>query len=220
MRIRLLLLVLLNVGLSAAPQTASKPAQRAATWKTHCHREYGFCFKYPAAWAMLGEVFNGKGVVVAPAQKQERAEWDEVTVALVFPPPEGDEDPVSIDQAIDQAISGVRESGQSFETLERQQRRVGDKPAELVKLHYVDKPGDREWVEELVFIEGPDSEVYSVALKCAPAALPRMEPLFLHIVDSWKLSAAESGAQPEKKSLIQPAAKAESGPSKPSRPNP
>lgn len=212
MGIRLLLTVLLNAGLSAAPQTASKPAPRPAAWKTHCHRGIGFCFQYPAAWAMLGEVFNGNGVVVAPVQKQQRADWDEVTVALVIPPPQGDEDPVSIDQAIDKAISGVRQSGQNFETLQRQQRTVGDKPAELVKLHYIEKPGDREWVEELVFIEGPDSEVYSVALKSAPDALPRMEPLFLHIVDSWKLSAAEPAAQP--------AAKAKSEPGKPSKPNP
>ena len=219
MRIRLLLAVLLNVGLSAAGQTVSRPAARVAPWKTYCHREQGFCFKYPAAWAMLGEVFAGNGVVVAPAQKQERADWDEVTVALVIPPPERDAERVSIDQAIEKAISGVRESGQNFETLQRQQRTVGDQPAELVKLHYVEKPGDREWVEELVFIEGPDSEVYSVALKCAPAALAHMEPLFLHIVESWRLPEVEA-AQPAEKSPGQPASKAKSGPPKPSTPNP
>ena len=46
---------------------------------------------------MLGEVFDGAGVMVAPPQKQERESWDSVTVALVIPPPQGDDEPVTID---------------------------------------------------------------------------------------------------------------------------
>ena len=41
---------------------------------------------------------------------------------------------------------------------------------------------------ELVFIEGPASEIYSVALKSSPASLAAIEPLFSRIVDSWRLS--------------------------------
>ena len=88
----------------------------------------------------------------------------------------------------------MRESGQSFETLQRQQRTVDGKPAQLVKLHYVEKASGREWIEELVFVEGPDAEIYSVALKCAPPSLARMEPVFSRIVDSWKLPEAEPPA--------------------------
>ena len=36
---------------------------------------------------MLGEILRGNGVVVAPAQKEEQSLWDEVTVAMVAPPP-------------------------------------------------------------------------------------------------------------------------------------
>jgi hypothetical protein len=61
-----------------------------------------------------------------------------------------------------------------------------------VKLRYVDKATGHTWTEELVFIEGPDSAIYSVALKCATAALPRMEPLFARIVDSWNVPQAGS----------------------------
>lgn len=186
------LLVLLLILCSAAmAQPAAKPVPKPLPWKQYCHGEDGFCFKYPASWAMLGEVFAGNGVVVAPLQKQERALWEEVTVALVIPSPEGDEDPVTLDQAIAQAVSRVREGGQSVETLQRQQRAVDDKPAQLVKLHYIEKPSGREWIEELVFVEGPDAEIYSVALKCAPSSLVRMEPIFSRIVDSWTLPEVE-----------------------------
>jgi hypothetical protein len=77
---------------------------------------------------MLGEIFDGIGVVVAPPQKQERTLWDAITVALVVPPPEGDEEPSGLNGVIEQAASGLRESGQDFETLQRQQRTVDHKP--------------------------------------------------------------------------------------------
>ena len=103
--------------MAAAAQTTAKPTQKSPPWTEYCHGDGGFCFKYPASWSVLGEVFDGNGVVVAPPQKLEREYWDEVTVALVIPPPQSAADAVTIDQLIEQAVSGVRESGQSFETL-------------------------------------------------------------------------------------------------------
>ena len=182
--------VLFGLATLVAAQTSSKPAPKPLPWKSYCHPEYSFCFKYPAAWVMVGAVFDGNGLVVAPAQNQQRELWDAVTVALVVPPPEGDEEPVTIEEAIAQAVSGVRMSGQSFETLQRQQRTVDNRPAEMMKLHYKQQDNGREWIEELVFIEGPNSEIYSVALKTAPATLPGMEPLFQRMVESWKLPQA------------------------------
>ena len=176
--------------LSLSAQAVPKPAARPIPWKAYCHPAHGFCFKYPAAWTMLGEVFDGNGVVVAPPQKQARELWDEVTVVLVVPAPTGDEEPVTIGETIAQAVAGVRQSGQSFETQERRQQTVDGQPAESVKLHYAEPANGHEWIEEMVFIEGPDREIYSLALKTAPASLPRMEPLFQRMVESWKLPEA------------------------------
>ncbi len=189
-------LLALSLGLSgvASAQTAAKPTQKPLPVKGYCHGEGGFCFEYPASWSVLGEVFDGNGVVVAPAQKQERENWDEVTAALVVPPPPSAADAVTIDQLIEQAATRVREEGQSFETLERQRRRVDGKPAQLVKLHYVEKASGREWIEELVFVEGPDAEIYSVALKCAPSSLAQMQPVFYRILASWTLPEIEAPA--------------------------
>jgi hypothetical protein len=84
-----------------------------------------------------------------------------------------------------------------------------------VKLHYVETPTGREWIEELVFVEGPDSEIYSVALKSAPASLAAMEPAFSRIVDSWTLPEAKPapGATDEDA----PPAKAPAAPTAPSK---
>jgi len=213
MRWSLAAAVLLGLVTLVAAQTAPRPAAKAVAWKSYCHPTHSFCFKYPATWSILGEVFDGYGVVVAPQQKQARELWDEVTVALVIPPPEGDEEPVTVAEAIAQAVSSVRKSGQDFETLQRQQRTVNDKPAELVKLHYTEQATGHEWVEELVFIEGPDSEIYSVALKTAPATLPTMEPLFQRMVESWKLPEAV----PPPGAMEEGATKAKTGPAAPAK---
>jgi hypothetical protein len=215
-----LLLLLVSVG---AAQTSAKPAPKAAAWKEYCHPDYGFCFKYPSSWISLGPIFDGNGIVVAPPQNQDRALWDEVTVAMMIPPPEGDEEPVSIDEAIEKAVSSVRASGQNFDTVQRQQRTVDGNPAQVLKLHYVDKSSGREWIEELVFVQGPESEIYSAGLKCTPESLERIEPLFSRIVDSWRLpepqaapGTTDEAAPPDKSS--QPPKSA--APKVPPKPNP
>lgn len=175
-----------------AAQTTSKPPNKAAALKSYCHPDLGYCFNYPSTWEVLGQVFEGNGVVVAPTQKSDQELWDEVTVTLIIPAPQGNEEPVSIGEAIERAVSSVRKTGQNFETLERRQRAVDGQPAEMVKLHYVEQGTGREWTEELVFIEGTQSEIYSVALKTSPLTLARMEPQFTRIVDSWKLPKPET----------------------------
>ncbi len=148
---------------------------------------------------MLGEVYDGDGVVVAPSQKLDKLLWDEITVALITPLSEGDEEPPSMDVMIEQASKAMSEGGQGFETLQRQQRTVDNKPAQMLKVRYHEKATDRDWVEEMVFIQGPDQEIYSVALKCSPENLSRLEPVLAGVLESWVLPEPEppAGAEEE-----------------------
>lgn len=136
---------------------------------------------------MLGEVFAGNGVVIAPEQKQDRALWDEITVGLIVPPPKGDADPVSVDQFIEQTMASLREEGQNLETVQRQLRTIDGKPAQLLTLRYQEKGNSHDWVEKLALIEGSHDEIYSVALKCSPDSLVRLEPILSSVLQSWKL---------------------------------
>jgi hypothetical protein len=193
-------------------QTA-KSATPSAPWKSYCQPVANFCFKYPPGWQMLGEVFEGNGAVVAPPQKQEQQLWDSVTVARVIPPPQDKDDAMTAAEAITQAESGVRANGQNFQTLERRQRMVDGNPAEIVKLRYTENSTGRDWIEELVFIEGPSSEVYSLALKSSPSGLTAIEPQFSRIVDSWRLNAEDQDAKPSA-----PADQTNSNPKSPASP--
>ncbi len=135
----------------------------------------------------MGEVFAGNGVVVAPPQRLERTLWDSITVAMVTPPPEGDEEGPGLEGTVQQATTAMREAVQNFQTLQRADRTVDHKPAQMLKAQYHEKATDRDWIEELVFIEGPDNEIYSVALKCAPQNLAKLEPVLNGVLGSWML---------------------------------
>ncbi len=140
---------------------------------------------------MLGEIFAGNGVVVAPPQKEEKALWDEITLAMVAPAPEAGEKAATLDAIIDQAAAGMRGAGENFVTLQRQQRTVDDMPAQMLKAQYREKSTGRDWVEEVVFIEGLEGEIYSVALKCSLQNLLRREPVLKGVLASWTLPEPE-----------------------------
>jgi hypothetical protein len=202
--LRVVIWLVLALGLPAfaagqKPSPAPAPLHKPVPRKRYCQPDGGFCFRYPGSWTMLGKVYDGDGVVVAPPQKLDKALWDEITVALITPLSEGDEEAVSLDAMIEQASKSMREGGQAFETLQRQQRTVDHKPAQMLKVRYHEKATDRDWIEELVFIQGPDGEIYSVALKCSPENLARLEPLFAGVLESWALPEPEppAGAEEE-----------------------
>ncbi len=157
---------------------------------------------------MLGEAF-GDGVVVAPQQTLDRNLWDEVTVAAVVPPPSEGQAASSIDQIIDTAMKNMREGGRNPITLQRQQLTVEGLPAQRIRIRYHDVPSDRDWIEELVFIEGPAQEIYSVALKAQPATIAGLAPAFDDIVRSWKLQTSDTvNSQPVATSPGKPAGSA------------
>ena len=142
---------------------------------------------------MLGESI-GDGVVVAPQQTVDRELWDEVTVAAVVPPPAQNQPAMSIDQVIATAMTNMKASGHDPSTLQRQERTIEGLPAQMIRIRYHDEPSGRDWIEQLVFIEGPDQEIYSVALKAQPGTISRLEAAFDSIVRSWKLESSENRA--------------------------
>jgi hypothetical protein len=174
------------MGVVAMAQTSSPPAHTPAPWKKYCQSDDGFCFKYPPSWRLTGDIYGGNGVVVAPVQKDGQPLLNEVTVAMIAPPKDSD-GAVGLDTIIQQATTGIRESGQDFQTLRRQVRTVDAKPAELLKVQYHEKSTGKDWIEELIFIQGPDNEIYSVALKCVSSDILHLEPVFSEIVRTWML---------------------------------
>jgi len=170
----------------ASPKRASTLAPAT---KRYCQQGGGFCFSYPANWKMLAQY--GDGAIVAPQQTLDRELWDEVTVATVVGPPAENQPPLSIDQVIQTAMTNMRADDHDPTTLQRQERTVAGLPGQMIRIRYHDQASGRDWIEQLVFIEGPDQQIYSVALKGQPGTIKRLEPAFEAIVRSWKLESGE-----------------------------
>ena len=145
---------------------------------------------------MLGESI-GDGVVVAPQQTLDRELWDEVTVAAVVPPPAENQPAMGISRVIETAMANMKASGHDPATLQRQERTVAGLPAQMIRIRYHDDPTGRDWIEQLIFIEGPDQEIYSVALKAQPGTIARIETAFDSIARSWKLGSSENSVGSE-----------------------
>jgi len=179
-------------GAPSKPGTGAKAGGKTApAQKRYCQQGGGFCFSYPGSWTVLGESM-GDGVVVAPRQTLARELWEVVTVAAVVPPPAEDQPAMSIDQVIQTAMSNMKASGHDAATLQRQERTVAGLAAQMIRIQYHDEPSDRDWVEELVFIEGPEREIYCIGLKAQAGTMAGLEPAFDGIVRSWKLAPSGS----------------------------
>ncbi len=185
---------------------SSVPAHRATVpSKQYCHPSAGFCFRYPGTWTVLGDIFNGNGVVIAPQQKGEREQWDAITVALVLPADENGEGP-SLNKIIEQTTADMRGAGQDFQTLQRKELTVDHNPAQMLKARYRENSTGRDWVEELIFIEGQENAIYSVSLKCAPQNLARLEPALKALLASWSVPEAEAPSEAAPGDAAPPAA--------------
>jgi hypothetical protein len=117
-----------------------------------------------------------------------------------------------VDDVISTAMANMQADGRNPQTLQRQQRTVDGLAAQMIRLRYHDDE-NRDWIEELVFIAGPEQEIYSVALKGQPSSIARLEPAFAGILRSWKLR-AQSAASPV------PAVEPPATPSSSAPPNP
>ena len=68
-------------------------------------------------------------------------------------------------------MANMSASGQNVETLQRQERTVDGKPAQMIRIRYQDE-AERPRLDRTTASssKGPISEIYSVALKCASRA--------------------------------------------------
>ena len=177
---------------AAIPSPAqTPPVHRTIPAKRYCHPTAGFCFRYPSSWAVLGDIFNGNGVVVAPQQNGDREQWDAITVARVAAANESGDGP-SLNSVIERTTSAMREAGQNFETLQRKELSVDHNPAQMLKARYRENSTGRDWIEELIFIQGQENDIYSVSLKCAPEHITRLEPALKEVLASWTVAQPEA----------------------------
>jgi hypothetical protein len=178
------------------PATAKKPATGTAkapakatdvsAWRAECSKTGGFCIQVPSTWKSLGEVFDGAGLVVAePDAKKSQDDWNQITAAATdMPEAKNGEDRPSTDELID-IILGSPSSGIKAETLQRSRTLLAGMPTDVLKVRLRSKESTTDAVEFIALMDDGET-IYSVAVGCAPEDATRLEPVFEHVLHSWK----------------------------------
>jgi len=192
----LLCLALLSVcapaqGTPETPHGKTKQQKTApAALRSECIAEVGLCVSVPASWQRLGDVFGALGFVAAEPRPGDQAGWPQLTVAAL-PPLEGSEgQAASLDLLVDRMLV-PDESFPAAKTLQRRRLKLGGAEAELVRVQLPATGNASSGViEQLALIDGGNGFVYSIALRCAPEDLARLEPIFQQAAASWHVEAS------------------------------
>ncbi len=186
---------------ATAPKSKLAPKTPTGRWKTYCSEEAAYCIAYPPDWDVVGDVFEGTGIVIAPPQPaKDKAMWDAITASVSdLPTPENDtgKEPPSFDEVISVALSHL--PGKQVQTLQRSSMTIHNRDAELVKVQYLDPGNDKAWVEEIVFIDDQEA-IYSIALRAVPEDVDGLEAAFKKVVASWRPIEAPPAVPPAPKS--------------------
>jgi hypothetical protein len=206
-----------QAGTSKAKPAASAPGEKPKIsstapkvsikgWKTYCSEEGAYCISYPPDWNVVGDVFEGTGIVMAPPQdEKDKAQWDEVTVSVADIPEVKGKEPPTFDEILSVAMNDL--PGKNVQTLQRTELTLAKRPAELIRVQYDDPNTNKTWIEEVVFLDDGDA-IYSMALRAVPEDLEKLEPVFRTIVATWRPSeeAPAVPAPPAKKAAPKPGA--------------
>lgn len=159
MRVAVLLL-LCSVFTSA--QTAAAPATKARD-SNYCNQDLGFCFNYPLTWKQLGEVYDGNGVVFAPPQSGDQAQWAQVTVAAMPIPTQAGKNPPTVEDLVTSLLGKMAEQVANMQTVRRSEEMLAHRPAQLLQVRY-DENAQR-WGETIVALDGGNDIFYTVVFK-------------------------------------------------------
>lgn len=195
--------------LAQAPHAASKaPAKSkpAAESRVECTKAVELCVTVPAAWKRLGDVFDELGFVVAePHEGSDPATWPQLTVASIDVPPAKDGTPRSLDSVVEILLTPDG-TFTSAETLQRSHLMIRGAEAEVLKVKLHDEGAKTDSIEEIALIDGGDGLVHSIALRCAPEEIDRLDPVFQRAAHSWHVNEDDDEPAPPAKPKPAPAA--------------
>lgn len=177
------LLVLCSVFASA--QIAAPPATRARD-SNYCNQDLGFCFNYPLSWKQLGEVYEGNGVVVAPPQTGDQAQWAQVTVAAMPIPTQEGKNPPTVEDLVTSLLGKMAEQVANMQTVRRSEETLAHRPAQLLQVRY-DENGQR-WGETIIAMDGGNDVFYTIVFKAKVGDEPKYEKQVEGILRTFRLA--------------------------------
>jgi hypothetical protein len=181
------LLLLVSVFTAAQTAPATKPSTLAKPHTSYyCNQDLGYCFDFPASWKMLGEVYEGHGATVAPAQTGDQSQWAQVTVAAVeIPETEGKNLP-TVEDLVTSLVGKMAEQTANMQTVRRSEETLAHRPAQLLQVHY-DEDGKR-WGETILAMDGGNGAFYTVVYKALESEEAKYKAQVEGILKSFRLA--------------------------------
>lgn len=183
MRFVAVLLVLCACAAAQAPAARPNPAPHAPVY---CNHDLGFCFDYPSSWKVLGEVYDGHGVSLAPPQDGDPSQWANVTVAALEIPQTEGKNPPTVEDLVTSLVGKMAEQAQNMETVRRSDERLAHHPAQLLQVRY-DENGKR-WGETIVALDGENGSFFTIVYKARVADEAKYQAQVQAILRSFRLT--------------------------------
>jgi hypothetical protein len=174
-----LLSSILAVGQAPSSKTRAKDAN-------YCNHDLGFCFNYPQDWKLLGEVYDGHGIVVAPPQQGPEADWAQVTVAAIEIPTQPGKTPPTVEDLVTSLLGKMASQAENLQTVRRSEETLAHEPAQVLQVRY-DENGQR-WAETIVAMDGGNDTFYTVVFKAQASAEPKYQKQVEGILKSFRLA--------------------------------
>jgi hypothetical protein len=180
-------LLLLFISSFAFSQPAKKPSTPAKPHSSYfCNQDLGYCFDFPVTWKMMGQVYDGYGVVVAPPQPGDQSQWAQVTVAAVEIPTEEGKNPPTVEDLVTSLTGKMAEQTTNMETVRRSQETLAKHPAQLLQVAYDDN--GKRWTETIVAMDGGDGTFYTVVYKALASEAAKYQTQVEGILKSFRLA--------------------------------
>ena len=182
MRLAALLLLCSAFTLAQAPSAPKTQARDS----NYCNQDLGFCFNYPLGWKQLGEVYEGRGVVVAPPQSGDQQQWAQVTVAAISIPTTEGQAPPTVEDLVTSLLGKMAEQAANMQTVRRSEETLARRPAQVLQVRY-DENGAR-WGETIVAMDGGNDSFYTVVFKAKVEDEPKYQKQVEGILRSFRLA--------------------------------
>ena len=176
----LLLGSLLGFG-QAAPSAPTK-----AKDSNYCNQDLGFCFNYPLDWKQLGEVYDGHGIVVAPPQSGDEAQWAQVTVAAIEIPAQQGKALPSVEDLVTALLGKMASQAENMQTVRRSEETLAGQPAQVLQVRY-DENGKR-WGETIIAMDGGNDKFYTVVFKAPVSEEAKYQKQVEALLKSFRLA--------------------------------
>jgi hypothetical protein len=183
--LRLLAFLACAYCISPGPGFSGSSSKLDSAWRTYSNKQLGYCVEYPSRWVREKAV-EGDGIYFETGEKKFSLPIAEIDVSVV------DDQPLQTEDYVRIHLEGLRkfERAEQVEILESRAIALPNLAGLLNKNRYFDPQDGKPWVDELV-VAVYGEKLYRLELECRADRIERFEPVFSHMLKSFRLECNE-----------------------------